>query len=83
MLYKSYLRIQELEKKLLEKEEELKQVRVKRYDELEPEILKDKVKNAKSLVRSRHMDLWSTDQLAAWFTELKMDDYIPFLYQNR
>lgn len=83
MLYKSYLRIKDLEAQLRRKDEEIKEVRVKRYEELEPEILVDKVKSAKDLVRSKHMDTWTTDQLAAWFTEMKMDEYISFLFQNR
>ena len=83
MLYKSYLKIKELEMKLKQKEEEIKEVRLKRYEELEPQILHDRVKNAKSLIRSKHMDLWTIDQLGAWFVEMKMDEYLPFIYQHR
>lgn len=83
MLYKSQLKIKELEKKLLEKEKEIVEVRFKRYEELEPEVLKDRVKNAKLLNRSKNMDEWSIDELAAWLTELKMEQYIPFMYSNR
>lgn len=74
---------QELEKKLQEKEKEIKEVRKKRFEELEPQVMKDKLTNAKSARRSRFMHLWSTEQLAAWFTELKMEQYIPFLFSNR
>ena len=83
MLYKSYLKIKQLEELLKMKEDEIKEVRLKRYEELEPEVLLDRVASAKALQRSKDMDTWSTDELAAWFTELKMEEYIPFLYQNR
>eukprot|EP00595_Chromulina_sp_UTEXLB2642_P003780 CAMPEP_0196765214 /NCGR_PEP_ID=MMETSP1095-20130614/7826_1 /TAXON_ID=96789 ORGANISM="Chromulina nebulosa, Strain UTEXLB2642" /NCGR_SAMPLE_ID=MMETSP1095 /ASSEMBLY_ACC=CAM_ASM_000446 /LENGTH=315 /DNA_ID=CAMNT_0042122885 /DNA_START=274 /DNA_END=1224 /DNA_ORIENTATION=- len=29
------------------------------------------------------MDKWTIDELGAWFIELKLDEYIPFLYKNR
>jgi hypothetical protein len=29
------------------------------------------------------MDMWTVDEVAAWFMELKMDHVIAFLYQNR
>ena len=83
MMYNQYLKIQELTKILAQKDNEIKEVRKKRYEELEPEVLADRVKNAKSLVRSKNMDEWSIDELAAWFTELKMDQYVPFIYKNR
>lgn len=83
MLYNSAQKIKELEAMLKQKEKEIKDVRKKRYEELEPLVLQDRVANAKSLQRSKNMDEWTIDQLAAWFTELKMDDYIPFLYSNR
>lgn len=83
LLLQSHLKIKELEKKLMEKENEIKKIRLKRFEELEPEIIKDKVKNAKNLKRSKHMDDWTTDDLAAWFTQLKMEDYISALYGNR
>jgi hypothetical protein len=83
MLFKSQERIRELEDMLKAKDNEIKEVRKKRFEELEPEVIKDKVKNAKSLKRSKNMDEWKTDELAAWFTELKMDEYVPFLFQNR
>lgn len=83
LLLQSHLKIKELEKKLLEKENEIKKIRLKRYEELEPEVIKDKVKSAKNLRRSKHMDDWTTDDLAAWFTQLKMEEYIPSLYSNR
>lgn len=82
-LHQSFLKIKELEKKLNEKEKEIKDVRKQRVDELMPQVIKDKVKSAKNLQRSKHMDLWSIDDLAAWFTELKMEEYIPYLYSNR
>jgi len=83
MLYNQYLKIQELTKLLNQKENEIKEVRKKRYEELEPEVLADRVKNAKALIRSKQMDEWSIDELAAWFTELKMDQYVAFIYKNR
>jgi hypothetical protein len=58
-------------------------VRQKRYEDLEPEVIKDKVTKAKFADRSKHMDEWSMDDLAAWFYEMKMPEYIPFLYTNR
>jgi hypothetical protein len=83
MLFSSQQRIRELEEMLKSKDQEIKDIRKKRYEELEPEVIRDKVKNAKSFKRSKNMDEWKTDELAAWFTELKMDEYIPFLFQNR
>lgn len=83
LLLQSYLKIKELEKKLLEKDNEIKNIRLKRYEELEPEVIKDKVKTAKNLRRSKHMDDWTTDDLAAWFTQLKMEEYISNLFSNR
>jgi len=29
------------------------------------------------------MDVWTTDELSAWFVELKMEEHIPFLFANR
>ena len=52
-------------------------------EELEPLVLQDRVKNAADLVRDKHMDTWTIDELAAWFVELKIDHVIQFLYQNR
>lgn len=83
MILKAQQKIRELEEKLKQKEQEIVEVRKKRYEELEPEVLQDRVVNAKSLQRTKNMDEWSIDQLAAWFTELKMDEYIPFIYSNR
>lgn len=83
MMYNQYLKIQELTKLLSQKDNEIKEVRKKRYEELEPEVLADRVKNAASLVRSKNMDEWSIDELAAWFVELKMDQYVTFVYKNR
>ena len=83
MLYDSQTKIRELVAQLEAKDQEIKDIRKKRFEELEPEVIRDKVKNAKSFKRSRNMDEWKTDELAAWFTELKMDEYIPFLFQNR
>jgi len=83
MLYQSMLKIRELEEILKKKDEEIKAVRIKRYEELEPQVLVDRLKSAKDLERSRDMDEWSIDELAAFFTEMKMDQYVPFLYSNR
>jgi hypothetical protein len=46
-------------------------------------VLVDRVKSAKNLERSKDLDEWTIDELAAWFTELKMEEYIPFIYANR
>lgn len=83
LLQQSHMRIKELERKLAEKEVEIKQIRIQRYEELEPQVIKDKIKNARNLERSKHMDDWTIDDLAAWFTELKMEQYIPSLFSNR
>ena len=82
-LHAAYEKIKELETQLKTKEKEIKDVRKQRYEELEPKVLEDRVKNAKALKRSKQLDEWSIDELAAWFTELKMEEYIPFLYGNR
>ena len=47
MLFKSQLRIKELEEILRLKDIEIKTVRKKRFDQLEPLIILDKVKDAK------------------------------------
>lgn len=83
MLYDSQQKIRELEQKLLEKEFEIKEVRKARFEELEPQVLMDKVQNVRNLRRSRNMDDWKVEDLAAWFTELKMEQYIPFVHLNR
>ena len=82
-LYTAKQKIKELESQLGKKDKEIKEVRILRFEELEPKILEDRVKNAQVLVRSKNLDEWNTDELAAWFTELKMEEYIPFLYANR
>lgn len=38
---------------------------------------------AKDLERGKDLDEWTIDQMAGWFTELKMEEYCPFLYTNR
>ena len=83
MLYDQYLKIKELEEKLLIKNDEIIKVRKLRYEELEPQVIIDRVKSAKNLERNKNMDTWTTDELAAFFVELKMDEYIEFIYQNR
>eukprot|EP01038_Epipyxis_sp_PR26KG_P012934 gene12934-17341_t len=83
ILYESHKKIAELEELLKEKEKELKKVRKQRFEELEPLVLRDKVKNAKSLKRSVHMDEWTLEDIVAWFIELKMEEYIPQLTANR
>lgn len=83
LLYDSICKIKELEAKLAKKDEEIKEVKLKRFEELEVEVIKDKVGNAKRLQRSKHMDDWTTEELAAWFTQMKMEEYVPFLFKNR
>lgn len=83
MLYNQYIKITELTRQLKEKDHEIKQIRQARYEELEPAVLESRVKDAKLLVRSKNMDEWSIDELAAWFTEMKMDTIVPFVYKNR
>jgi len=83
MLFDSYLKIKELEQKLKDKDNEIKEIRKQRYDELEPQVLLDKVANAKNLKRSKNMDEWNVEDLAAWFTELKMESFVPYLFANR
>jgi hypothetical protein len=56
LLLQSQLKIKELERKLQEKELEIKEIRQARYEELEPAVLKDKAKAAKNLQRSKQMD---------------------------
>jgi hypothetical protein len=85
MLYESQKRIKELELVLKAKDEELARVRRKRYEELEPFVIQEKLENAKAIniPRSKHMDDWSVDQLAAWFAEMKLDEHIPTLYTHK
>lgn len=83
MLYDSTMKIKELEEKLKEKDKEIKEIRKKRYEELEPEVIKDKLANAKAFKRSPNMDEWTCDELAAWFTELRMDEYVNTLFKER
>jgi hypothetical protein len=83
-LYDSLQQIKALELKLQQKDQEIKAIRKQRYEELEPLVIADRVANAsKALVRPKDMDRWSIDQLCAWFVQLKMDEYIPFLFQNK
>lgn len=83
MLFNSTQKIRELENMLKEKDKEIKDIRKKRYEELEPQVLADRVAVAKNLERPKNMDEWTIDQLAAWLVEMKMDEYIPFVYANR
>lgn len=83
LLYNANVKIKELEDKLTQREFEIKVIRKQRYEELEPQVIADRVDNAKLLERSKDMDRWSIDELCAWFTELKMEEYIPFLFKNR
>lgn len=83
LLYDSQLKIKELEEKLRQKDREIVEIRKQRYEELEPQMILDKVTAAKSLKRPKDMDEWGTDDLAAWFTQMKMDEYIPTLFKNR
>lgn len=83
LLLQSQMKIRELERKLAEKENEIKQIRKKRYEELEPDVIRSKVSAARHVLRSKNMDEWTIDELSAWFIELKMDEYIPILYQNK
>jgi hypothetical protein len=83
LLHKSYLKIKELEEALKSKDSEIKDIRKLRYDELEPQVILDRVKNAKDLVRSKQMDEWTMDQLSAWFEELKLGEHVPYIYANR
>lgn len=83
MLFESQLKIKELESLLKMKDEEIAEVRQKRFEELEPEVIKDKVANARGGPRSKHMDEWSVDDLAGWFAELRFDQYIPTIYSHK
>ncbi|CAE7732976.1 FKB10, partial [Symbiodinium microadriaticum] len=82
-LYNSLTKIKELEEMLRRKDEEIKAVKLKRFEELEVEVVQDKLRNVKAIQRGKHMDEWSTDELAAFFTELKMEQYCHFLYTQR
>ena len=83
MLHQSWTKIKDLEDQLKAKDKEIKKIRKARYEELEPEVLKDRVTNAAAIVRDKHMDTWTIDELAAWFVELKIEHVVTFLYQNR
>lgn len=37
----------------------------------------------RKVMRSKHMSNWTTDQLAAWLMDMKMNEYIPLLYKNK
>ena len=39
--------------------------------------------DAKLLVRSKHLDEWAVDEVAAMFTELKMSQYVEFIQKNK
>jgi hypothetical protein len=83
MLYASYLKITALEKLLKEKEKEIKEVRKKRYEDLEPQVKADRLKQAKLKERSKHMDEWTIPDLCNWFTDMKMSEYNDFIFDNR
>jgi len=82
-LFEQYEKIRLLELALEEKDKEIKIIRKQRYEELEPNVILDRVASVKNIERSKHMDEWSVDDMGAWFVELKMDEHIPFIYQNR
>lgn len=83
VLFNAKQQIRQLQEALQKKEEEIKEVRLQRFEELEPLVLQEKVAAARGEKRSKHMDEWSAEQLAAWFTEMKMDEYIPLLHKNK
>lgn len=83
MLYESQQKIKELEALLRAKDEEIMKVRQKRFEELEPEVIKDKLMNARAVPKSKHMDEWTVDDLAQWFGELRFDEYIPKIYAHK
>lgn len=83
MLFDSVQKIKALEDALKEKDREIVKIRKKTYEELEPVVIADKVKAAKNIERGKDLDEWTIDQMAGWFTELKMEEYCPFLYTNR
>ena len=39
--------------------------------------------DAKLLIRSKHLDEWSIDEVAAMLTELKMPEYVEFIQKNK
>jgi hypothetical protein len=47
------------------------------------EVVQDKLRDIKAIQRGKHMDEWTIDELAAFFTELKMEQYCHFLYTQR
>lgn len=83
MLHESQQKIRELEALLKAKDEEIVKVRAKRFEELEPEVIQDKLMNARTAPRSKHMDDWTVDDLAQWFGELKFDEYISKIYAHK
>ena len=46
-------------------------------------MLKDRLGDAKLLARSKHLDEWSVDEVAAMLTELKMNEYVEFVQKNK
>ena len=82
-LFDQFQKIKALEDALEAKNQEIKEIRKATYEELEPAVILDRVASAKALKRDKHMDVWTTDELAAFFVDLKMDEHVQFLYQNR
>eukprot|EP00596_Hydrurales_sp_CCMP1899_P002065 CAMPEP_0119035170 /NCGR_PEP_ID=MMETSP1177-20130426/2125_1 /TAXON_ID=2985 /ORGANISM="Ochromonas sp, Strain CCMP1899" /LENGTH=487 /DNA_ID=CAMNT_0006993123 /DNA_START=121 /DNA_END=1581 /DNA_ORIENTATION=+ len=83
LLLTSQAKIRELEDMVKKRDLEIIDIRKKRYEELEPQVMIDRVKDAKDLKRSKHMDMWSSNQLSAWFEEFKLSDYIPYIFANK
>jgi hypothetical protein len=83
MLFDQFQKIKAMEDALKAKDEEIKTIRKLRYEELEPQVVLDRIASVRNLTRSKNMDEWSIDEIGAFFVELKMEEHIPFVYQNR
>jgi tRNA uridine 5-carbamoylmethylation protein Kti12 len=82
-LLKQQIEMPTEDRMLYESYQKIKEVRKKRFEELEPEVIRDKVQDARHLQRPKNMDEWTVEELSAWFIEMKMEEYIPFLFRNR
>jgi hypothetical protein len=58
----------------------IKYIRKKRYEELEPQVMIDRVKDAKDLKRSKHMDMWSSNELSGLLSYIYTYVYI-YIYK--
>jgi len=49
----------------------LEELRIKKLNEMEPEIVKLRIENTRDDLRSDHMDEWKVEELCAFFEDYR------------